>query len=123
MRDMLADGARWLRGVVEEYAAQAIVYRRGTDALNLIAARGQSAHTATDEYGVTIEVTTADWLFDADRLVFGGAIVKPQPGDLIEVLTGGNVYAYTVLPPSSGQRCYRETAGHLRVYTKESDTG
>jgi len=122
MADMLQSAAAWLREKLAAHASVSVVYRRGADAINLRATRGQTAHQATDDYGVVIETTSQDFIFASADLIFAGAAAKPQPGDWIEYCVGGNVYRYEVLP-ADGRRCYRETEGTLRVYTTAIDTG
>jgi hypothetical protein len=67
---------------------------------------------------VRVEITDADFIFPADKLVLAGKLTKPQRGHVIEKIDpdrGNRKYQVFNLP---GERCFRETAGMIRVHTK-----
>lgn len=116
MADVLATGTAWLRGKLQAYAAQDVVYKRGATTLPLKATRAKKLLKVTDEDTGEIKLLTADrdYILSAVAL---GVLVKPQKGDTITDAEG----IYEVCPPMPGEQEWQAVDPHgemIRVFTK-----
>lgn len=122
MTNMLAWGASWLSDQLKQSAGESIIYRRGTDAIELVATIGATEYEADDGYGITVRLTSKDFLFEAAELILGGRVTVPQAGDVIDVQTCGGYERWEVMPITSGGQCYNlDPQGiRLRVHTRQT---
>ncbi|TXH48573.1 MAG: hypothetical protein E6Q97_24510 [Desulfurellales bacterium] len=116
MADFLEAASAWLTDTFATRVSKSIVYSRGASSVSIDATIGTYQLQAIDGAGMSIEMESTDFLFEASALNFGAGPVLPAEGDRI-------VYrekTYEVLAVPGGSH-YRETDpyGHgLRVHTK-----
>jgi hypothetical protein len=118
MANILQDGAAWLSGQLQDHAAIAIVYSRGSATVAINATVGRTEFAVTDGTGMELRYESRDYLFPAASLILSGAAALPTEGDRITETVGGAVY--DVLAPS-GSQVYRyvdEFRLSFRVHTK-----
>jgi hypothetical protein len=99
-----------------------ILYSGDGDSIALTAIEGKTDYPVEKSGTVSIETTDADFLFPAIKLVLNGRLATPNRGHTIEKidpLNGNRKYAVFNIP---NQKCYRETAGMLRVHAKLIET-
>lgn len=119
MGNMLADGTRWMRGVLKEHAGQTVTYRRDVLEVSVTATVGTTRATAGAGDDITVDSKIRDYMIEASDIDFGDGPVKPVSGDEIEESDGR---VFKVLPVG-GEPCYRDSdhAGFtLRIHTKLS---
>jgi len=117
MGDLMAGRAAWLAAQRHAHMTETVTYRRGGDAVELAASRGHSDFEVADDYGIAIQVQTADFLVLADDLVLAGQAALPQASDCIEA----DDATFEVRAPG-GQAAWRYTGPHrhtLRIHTQE----
>jgi hypothetical protein len=115
-----------IRKFREHLGAETIVYQRG-DWGREIWAIPRTPNTAIDtEAEVAVGHIDLDWSIPAEEIYFGGKIVLPEPGDIIErVLPPNNRRErYEVLPRGSAN-CWTGEDGAtylIRVHTKRLES-
>lgn len=107
----------------------AIVYRRITDAGQVLELRLDKSHVAIgrtefigqDNEGVLEKWHSRDYLLEAADLVLGGQRTLPQIGDEIDEFEGSVKRTYQVLetPEGPGYKFRDQFRTLLRVFTKE----
>lgn len=119
MSNLMHSRAAFLAAQRHAHMTETVTYRRGSDAAELDASRGHSDLEAETDYGVVIEVQTADFLVRAEDLVLGGLVALPHEGDRIEA----DGKTFEVRAPG-GQAPWRYADAHrltLRIHTQELD--
>ena len=95
--DLLQTGAAWLADQLASYAAQTVIYRRGSAACQLDATPGMSeAETLAGDAAIATRVR--DWIIAVDRLTLNGQRVEPAAGDLIDWQHNNTLYRFQVMP-------------------------
>jgi len=124
MVDLLQRGVAWLNQQRVQHLSQPVTYRRGGEAVQLVATLGQTTVEITDDTGATVQSPQMDFIVSAAELLLGGAPATPRIGDRIHV-TGaiGKTLVYEVLSLPDG-RHYRpcDPGGRmLRIHAKQVD--
>lgn len=116
MADMLATGSAWLNGIQKSHSAHTVEYRRGEDAVELLATIGQTIFKQRSEYGAIIFTESRDFLITAADLTLG----EPERGDqIIETLVGSEIIYEVMAPGDEHHFRYSDTDRRmLRVHTK-----
>jgi hypothetical protein len=70
--------------VIKRKTGVTVTYRRGGDAIELTAIRGNTGATNETSQGLRLRTETADYLIDAVDLDFGAGPVEPVIGDTLE---------------------------------------
>lgn len=113
--NMMRTAALWLDRQRKDFLSDAVIYHHfGTDALSVEvkAVRGRTLFRAEDDYGVTIRVYSADFIFSAKDIPF-----EPEKGD--EIICDG--HRFEVLAPNNEPvwRWCDSSELALRIHTKE----
>lgn len=121
MADLLADGAAWLAGQLKAAAARAVIFVRGSSAIEVSATVGMSSFQAADQNGVLEQFESRDFIIEAADLPFG----EPQRGDKVVETIDGITITYDVATPRGMPLwrygdAFRRT---IRVHTVQSDSG
>jgi len=107
----------------ERFAAVAGVsatYARGDDSVDLTVTPAQTAVRNEDASGISVIGKRRDFMVRAVDIKPAGAIVTPEPGDLVRVTVGSQVVVYEV-QRLAGEDCYYECDNlgtYLRLHTK-----
>lgn len=127
MANLFERGTAWLAGKLEQHAGSEVVYSRSDHdpevpslvEVTLTATVGRSELTVSDGNGVTNLVETRDYTVDARKLLLGGAVTLPQPGDVITEVRNSQTLVCKVLD-LPGRNCYEldPTRTILRIHTK-----
>ena len=80
--DTIIDGALHAAQSSREVA---IVYSRGVDSVTIAAVVGQTPFEQTDEYGVSHQIESRDYIVIAADLILAGLATLPQAGDVVVV--------------------------------------
>lgn len=110
--------ARTLRNV----AGVLVTYVRGDSATELVAVVGSTEFTVAVD-GTVTQVTSRDYLIEADTMVVDGQPIVPQAGDIIREERGSTTLSFEVRP-FGHEPCYRESDRNgllLRIHTKQVD--
>lgn len=120
MANLLKTGSDWLQAKQQDYATSEILYRRGDHSVTLDAIIGRTEYEATDEYGITIQTESRDYLPLAADLILDGEVTLPQIGDTIKETDGEVTVVYEVLPIGQQPHWrYSDTfRKRLRIHTK-----
>lgn len=124
MNTLLERGLSMLARTAPKAAGGRIIYSRGDDAVWLDATWGRTEFNVDAGDGsVRVEHSDRDFIVDADCLILGGQLAKPQRGDRITVVNEerGDQDVYEVLAPS-GEAVYRpcDSEGRMiRVHGKK----
>lgn len=120
MANLLKTGSDWLQSQQQSHATSEILYRRGEHSVALDAIIGRTEYEATDEYGITIQTESRDYLPLAADLILDGEETLPQIGDTIEETDGDRTIVYEVLPIGQQPHWrYSDTfRKRLRIHTK-----
>lgn len=124
MANFLEDGSAWLEGQRHTHLASPIIYRRGSDAVPLMATIGRTVFRIDNAYGIPERIESRDFLIRAQDLVFGAVKVLPQRGDQIDEIRDDTTYTYEVMAPGKEPHwrwsdSFRQT---IRVHTKQIKT-
>ena len=122
--DLLEQGSSWLENKRHEHMTRPVLYRRGTDSVELAATIGRTVFDQTDEYGTTHRTELRDFLVLANDLVLDAICTLPRAGDRIRETAGDQTFVYEVMapggePPFRYSDPYRRT---LRIHTKHVAT-
>mgnify|MGYP001416625607 CR=1 FL=1 len=120
MPNMLEQGNAWLERMREKHATRDIEYARGGETLALRATVGKTVFQVSREYGLFERTEARDYIVDAARLVFGGAVALPKKGDRIRETDGARTFVYEVMAPGN-EPCWRYSdlqRRALRIHTK-----
>jgi len=98
--NLLKTGASWLAEQLQENASEAVIYRRGSDSVPVQATLGSQLLRSTDRQGFTkMERTERDFIIRAADLILSGQLVKPQRGDIVDILDpDGSTDRFEVVP-------------------------
>lgn len=112
MSNRFAAAQAWLSRMRQAHAVETMVYRRGEEAIEIEAWLGARANVADAERGVVLSEVSQVIGFAADQLVLGGAVARPQAGDVIERVAAGMTGRYRVTPTGDVTRgasedCYQ----------------
>lgn len=120
MGNLLDRGVAWAVGKLAKEASVAMVYRRGALSVGLDVTRGRSEYeTFDDEGNLVTAVTDATFHVGADKLILGGSIVEPEPGDLLEETTATGTRIYQVTPSGNRRPFSRDASNQkLQIHTK-----
>lgn len=117
MADFLGDGMAWLNGQLKEQCSVTVTYRRGDQAVELQATRGQSMLRVSDGRGASkIERTDRDFMFDAADLVLDGEQVEPADGDTVDL--GNDRFELMAANGEPSWRYSNSSKSRIRVRTK-----
>jgi len=97
LADLLEQAASWLDDQRVRHMSRLVAYSSGADSVELAATLGSTTYEVTDDAGATVQTKATDFIVSADALVLGGEMVKPQPGDRIEVPAGDKVLVFEVM--------------------------
>jgi hypothetical protein len=110
-----------------ELCGKDVIYRRGEKAVRWRAIPGNSEFSMTDTNGVLTTFESADFIGQADLLVFDeeptAGPITPERGDRIWRIVRNATLVYEVLPPNIAP-CYKYSdPDHLiiRIHTKIID--
>jgi hypothetical protein len=120
MRDLLAEGMAWLERKRTQYLARQVVYRRGSESVQVAATVGKTIFRLDKGYGVQERIEARDYLILAADLALGGTQVLPKAGDQVRETQNGKVFVYEVLAPGN-EPCWRYSDPYrqtLRIHTK-----
>jgi hypothetical protein len=121
---VLGNAVSNLSASLKQVGGEAITYRCGNDAIELIAVPVRTRHSEyVNDDDLSLTARERDWIVWADDLVIAGDRLSPQRGDEFDWTDAlGDRHTYQVLPRSD-DRCYRHTdptLQQLRVYTVEA---
>lgn len=121
MADLLASGAEWLAGQLHASASTAVVFVRGSTAVEAQATIGSSAFEAAGQNGVVERWESRDFIVRVADLPFG----EMQRGDKVVETINGIATTYDVASPRGVPLwhygdAFRQT---IRVHTVQSDSG
>ncbi len=109
--DLLKDGLDFLAKQRKEFMTQLVKYRRGAEAIDVLATIGRTQYENEDEGGFRVGAHMVDFLISADDLMIGGVAVVPEFGDEIEY--NGKMFEVSHL---SGEGCWRWSDPHGKTY-------
>lgn len=120
MADLLDQGAAWLEDQRRLHFAQPVVYRRGAQALDVLATIGRTLFELQNQHGIVERIEARDYLITTPELVLNGTAVLPQRGDQIRETKETKTFVYEVMAPGKEpvwrySDPYRRT---LRIHTK-----
>jgi len=118
MADLLEQSSAWLDGQRRTFLAKAVTYCRGQAEAEVPATVGRTTFDVADEYGVTQQWESRDYLITAEDLASFGL---PERGDRITEAVDGQSLVYEVLAPG-GQTPWRWSDPYhrtLRIHTKQ----
>lgn len=98
-----------------------IVYRRGTQFIELAVAVGHTQTETIDTEGVTVQSWVRDYLVCAAELILDGQVVRPEAGDTIEHWVGSVKMTHEVRPISEGDKVWHwhdAAEQTLRIHTR-----
>lgn len=104
--DLIADYSTDLDHYFGE-VTESIIYRRGTDAIELVATPHAANNMADAEYGIIIPENFMRFLLHRGDFIIQGTLNVPEVGDIIERTVGDYTKRYRVTVPPGGQNCYR----------------
>jgi len=122
--DLLERGETWLEGQRRKFMAHTVTYSDGVDTVDLLATVGRTQFEWSDEYGVTHQIESRDFIVTAADLVLAEAVTLPVAGHQIRETIGATMYTYEVLSPGQ-EPPFRFTGPakiSLRIHTKLVDT-
>jgi hypothetical protein len=121
MKDFLGVGARWLEKKREEFLTIPVLYRRGTQEVQVTATVGRTIFKLQTGIGAVEHVEARDYLISAALLTTFGT---PKPGDRIIEERDGQRFTAEVMAPG-GEPAWRwSDSGRLtfRIHTKHLTT-
>ena len=123
MGDLLDTASAWLEDRRTRFMTQSVLYKRGTDIVQVPATIGETVFQIDDGAGALLRVESRDYLILAADLVLAGSPVLPRRGDQIQEIKGTQTYIYEVAAPGGEPEWrwsdpYRRT---LRIHTKQVD--
>lgn len=124
MADLLEQGSAFLDDQRHRHMTRTVVYRRGTDEVELSATIGRTVFEQADDRGLVSRIESRDFLVRAEDLVLAGTPVLPKAGDHVREPQDGRTFVYEVMapgrePPFRYSDPYRRT---LRIHTKHVAT-
>lgn len=99
---LLDDGAAWLLARSQEAAGKVMTYVRGSARTSITGVRRATSEAAEDENGIPVAVRRHSIVVGVSQIDF-----EPRAGDRIEESVGGSTTTWEVLPPATGQPCFR----------------
>ena len=106
------------------HAARQVTYERDGDQVEVPATTGETTFEQDDGQGALIRVQVRDYLIDTSRLVLGGSVALPKPGDRVRETENGKTFIYEVMS-MAGEPCWRYSDPFrlkLRIHTKHVGT-
>ena len=115
--DILAWGLDCHKETLSKCVSQQVIYKCPPDEVAVCATLGRHERLNENEQGLAIKISQQDFIIDRCKLVLGGELHKPCPGDLIcwdngkgelvtfEVTNEGTEPGYDWL--DQYQKCYR----------------
>jgi len=123
LADLLEQAASWLDDQRVAHMARTVSYVRGAESVEVAATLGSTTYEVTDDAGATVQAKATDFIVSANALILGGQAAKPQPGDRIDVPSGGKVLVFEVMD-LGGAGHYRPADPYgkvLRIHAKQVD--
>jgi hypothetical protein len=118
--NVLEQGSEWLNDQMRSHASSLVIYRRGSNQVDILAEKGKTEFRVTQN-DMLIDVVSKDFLVSAAELVLGGERVIPQKYDIIvETIDGQETY-FEVYPFGMEQP-YRpcDSFGHrVRIHCRK----
>lgn len=120
MTNLLKRASDWLQSQQKQFAAETVVYRRGSASVTLAATIGRTERDVEDLSGMVVRSESRDYLIHAADLVLDGAATLPERGDEIVETTEAGELVYVVLPVD-GREVWRYSdpfRTRLRIHTQ-----
>ncbi len=124
MADLLEQGSAFLEDQRHRHMTRTVVYRRGTDEVELSATIGRTVFEQADDRGLVSRIESRDFLVRAEDLVLAGVPALPKAGDHVREPRDGKTFVYEVMAPGT-EPPFRYSDPHrrtLRIHTKHVGT-
>jgi hypothetical protein len=122
--DLLERGSAFLEDQRHRHLSQTVIYRRGSDEVQLQATVGKTVFEQADTSGLIQRTEARDFLVRADDLVLAGQATTPRTGDQVREKQDAATHVYEVMAPG-GEPPFRYSDPHrrtVRVHTKHIAT-
>lgn len=121
MPNLLQTAATFLTSQLTAHASQPVVFRRGTQEIEVLAVPGQITSQQTDEFNRITRKQMRDWIVRLKDLTVEGEVLEPVEGDQVLCAVGGRVHRYGVYSPGGNEPPYRYTDPYhtaMRIHTE-----
>ena len=123
MANGLRTAAAWLASMRQQHASDQVTYRRGAEAVALLASPAPITYEIEQAGGAVIQAQRWDWVVRREDMVFGGAATDPAEGDRIEQTVGSSKRIFELMP--AGTEAHAEVldpdASYWLVHSKLVD--
>ncbi|XZE36015.1 hypothetical protein SH501x_001566 [Pirellulaceae bacterium SH501] len=121
MRDLLAEGHKWLSGQLYQHMSREIIYRRNELSVLIRATIGKSMYDQDDGEGIVTRSQVRDFLINTRDLTTSIIGSLPKAGDTIVEIDDESEFTYEVMPMGSEPpwRYSDPFRLKLRIHTKQ----
>jgi hypothetical protein len=113
---MLQEGLSWLESQRKTHLSVPVIYRRGSNSVEVSATIGKTVFKVADDYGHYQHIESRDYLISTDDLVLNSTRIQPEPGD--EIIENGFIYE-VMAPNNEPEWSYSDSFRQsLRIHTK-----
>ena len=123
MPNLLQRGASFLGSRMKDAAGREVTYTRRGQTVTLTGWPSRQEYEVTDEEtGLPLRITSYDWSFVAEELVFETERIVPRPGDQITETQNSQNVTYEAMPPGKMPVSERLDTGDVLivVHTKQT---
>lgn len=90
MANLLEQGSEWLNEKMRNHASSTVIYKRGSQDLEILAEFGKTKFSVSDANGVLSDIFSSDFMFDVSEFLLGGQRIIPERFD--EIIVGTKTY-------------------------------
>src|SRR5690606_26772497 len=87
----------WLASQLQQAAGKSVTYKRGSLSVVLTATPSTQVYEIVDTAGLSVEVTSRDYIFTRSELVLAGQAIEVRQQDIITEVVGSETVEHEVM--------------------------